>query len=242
MGKGPRPLKGNPTMDKSSILKKVRALLNLTKENGASENESLQAAAKARELMDLYHISADQVGLEDIGKETLEEVFTFSTIRPIDRLAPAVAKFCDCRVWREDQKIIFFGLLSDTIFASWLGESLNEFCVIHTMAYQKVNKKSVAEAKLFLLGMVDRIHQRLVSEAKLREANQPQMASGRGLVVVKNGVVNSAFEALGLNLRKAPKGKAVDGSSKDFQAGASAGEKANFSRPVEGGRKMIGNR
>ena len=60
----------------------------------------MAAAEKARELMDRYQIEAGSAGLEKEGafKVTVKRGH-YKTLAVKDRIAYAVAQFCDCKVW-----------------------------------------------------------------------------------------------------------------------------------------------
>ena len=127
----------------------VQALLNKTTENGATEAEAMAAAEKARELMDRYQIEAGSAGLEKEGalKVTVKRGH-YKTLAVKDRIAYAVAQFCDSKVWltKSSDEMHFFGLKSDADFAGcietrrstsgfgWLIVSLERFVASGALA------------------------------------------------------------------------------------------------------------
>src|SRR4029077_5157469 len=94
----------------------VQALLQKTAANGATEAEALAAAEKARELMDRYQIEAGSAGLEKEGafKVSIKRGH-YKTLQVKDRIAFAVAQFCDSKVWltKHTDECHFYGLRSD---------------------------------------------------------------------------------------------------------------------------------
>jgi hypothetical protein len=53
--------------------------------------------------------------------------------------------------------------------------------------------------------------------------------------VIKMQLVNQAFAQIGLNLRSGSRSNGKRGDGSAFAAGRAAGDKANFSRPINGG-------
>lgn len=57
------------------IIAKIRKLLNMTQENGASENEAIMAALKAQKLMAEYNINIADIETCDDSMTIIEESF-----------------------------------------------------------------------------------------------------------------------------------------------------------------------
>ena len=76
---------------------------------------------------------------------------------------------------------------------------------------------------------------RLFKAAKERRATNATASNGRGLVVVKNALVEQAFKALSLNIRKGRKSSYGRLDAAGLRNGMAAGDRATFSRPVNGG-------
>src|SRR5258707_616886 len=102
------PFWGNASMDEhpnlaalDKLKTRIQALRAKTIDNGCTEDEALSAAAKVAELLDRYDLSLSDVEIREAPCERRE----FETPRkkriPLDDCVGAVAKFCDCRVWRE---------------------------------------------------------------------------------------------------------------------------------------------
>ena len=224
----------------------IQALLNKTTENGASEAEAMAAAEKARELMDRYQIEAGSAGLEKEGafKVTVKRGH-YKTLAVKDRIAYAVAQFCDSKVWltKSSDEMHFFGLKSDADFAGWLIVSLERFVASGALAYiasqPRMDARPRLEAeKAFVLGACVRISERLMTLTAERKKSRQGSGDGRSLVVVKDAIVTREFAKLGMKLRSGGRSKtrAVDGGA--FNAGRAAGDRASFGKPVNGGGKV----
>ena len=115
--------------DRTSLLDKIRALMSKTAENGCTEHEAFAALDKARALMDAYEITDAELQL------TKAETAILRSEPPGSRdphnikrgMASAVARFCDCKVWRSNTGLVFCGLQSDAQFATWLLDNLTQF-------------------------------------------------------------------------------------------------------------------
>ncbi len=224
----------------------IQALLNKTTANGASEAEAMAAAEKARELMDRYQIEAGSAGLEKEGtfKVSIKRGH-YKTLAVKDRIAYAVAQFCDSKVWltKSSDECHFFGLKSDAEFAGWLIQSLAAFVGNGALAYiagqPRMEARPRWEAeKAFVLGACVRISERLIQLAAERQKSRDGSGDGRSLVVVKNAIVTREFAKLDVKLRSAGRSKtrAADGGA--FKAGRAAGDNASFGRPVNGGGRV----
>jgi hypothetical protein len=224
----------------------VQALLQKTAANGATEAEAMAAAEKARELMDRYQIESGSAGLEKEGafKASIKRGH-YKTLAVKDRLAYAVAQFCDCKVWltKSSDECHFFGLKTDAEFAGWLIVSLERFVASGALAYiagqPRMDARPRWEAeKAFVFGACVRISERLMQLATERQKSRDGTGDGRSLVVIKNVIVTREFAKLNMKLRSGGRSKtrAVDGGA--FNAGRAAGDKASFGRPVNGGGKV----
>ncbi len=82
---------------------RIQALRAKTIDNGCTEDEALSAATKVAELLDRYDLSLTDVEMRDAPCERREyETWRKKRIL-IDGCIGAVAHFCDCRVWRENE-------------------------------------------------------------------------------------------------------------------------------------------
>lgn len=141
-------------INRSKVAAKIRALLGKTVDNGATEEEALTAALKARELMDRYGINVSEAELleegfdgQDSSSDDPERILIQKT------LGYGVSLFTETHVWiakreqsdcavqhdlfggkradyyssRKYNTLHFFGLQSDVVFAVWLIQMLETF-------------------------------------------------------------------------------------------------------------------
>lgn len=226
-------------MNKIELASKIKALLAKTVDNGCTEAEAMSAAIKAKQLMDDHQITFTDLDFEAEGVvRGKAEGPENRKINLQDRLAGAVAAYCDVKHWhksdgyRQRTRVIFFGLRSDVEFANWLLKALEAF------TWQQADQfgGSYFQRRDFARGCVNRITQRLCVEVAARNAQPTKMSDGRSLVVVKNAVVERAFKATGIKIYKgSASGVRRANTGNAYSAGEAAGNRAGFGRPVNGG-------
>lgn len=124
---------------KSSVIRKIEALLNITIDKGATEAEAMSAMARARELMAKYHVSMSAVetstgAKKDKDVHEINSNVTFTTYSNIWslRLAQLVAKYHKCEVIihsyykRRAKSIIFVGEGGDAEIVSAMFKKMHD--------------------------------------------------------------------------------------------------------------------
>jgi Protein of unknown function (DUF2786) len=223
------------TDSRERMLDKIRALLSKTTENGCTEEEELAALAKARALMDAYEVTEEDLQLAK------DEGVIFRKEPPKTRdphgiksaLSGAIAKFTDCRAWRDGKAgLVFCGLPADVRFATWLLDYLTAFVQAelakHLMKCVAVGIPRRKVINGFVGGCTSRISGRLDELSQPAEAT----ANSRALVVTKQALIDAKMDESGICLRTSRSYRQGDDSS--FAAGSAAGDKASFGRPVSG--------
>ncbi|MGY4507010.1 DUF7168 domain-containing protein [Bradyrhizobium sp. USDA 3650] len=221
----------NPAaLDKLKL--RIQALRAKTIANGCTEDEALSAAAKVAELLDRHDLSLSDVELRASSCERrVYETFRKKRI-PLDDCIGAIARFCDCRVWREkspagENRYVFFGLGADIEVAHYLAElidgavrtELGRFKTSVDYSRFRHQERHLANAS-FALGMVASIADRLLAIKASRD--QVNESSGRGLVVLKTSVVDAEFDKLGLKMRTQRSASRMV-SMTAYEAGGAAG-------------------
>lgn len=224
--------------DLDSLLRRLQALRARTVENGCTEGEALAAAAKVAELLDRHDLSLSDLEIRAAPCERRAYETHLRKRIPLDECIGAIAAFCDCKVWREKNAYVFFGLKADVEVAHYLtglvdGAVRTELGRYKNSAEYKSfrhQERHVANAS-FALGMVASIADRLTAMKEARDrANE---STGRSLVVVKGAVVESELAKLDLQLRtvEAPRRMV---SPDAYDAGGAAGERVPIHPAVRG--------
>jgi hypothetical protein len=220
--------------DREKLLAKIRALLAKKIDHGCTEEEALAALAKARAMMDAYEVSETELQLiktetailrsEPPGSRDPHNIKT--------RLAPSVARYCDCRAWRGSNGLVFCGLRPDVQFATWLLDHLAGFVQaeltrhLMTCIEQRGERRRVING--FVMGCTGRISQRL--DELVEQSAKKASGNSTALVVAKGALITSKMEALDIHLVLSRSRRQYDEAA--FEAGRAAGERASFGRPV----------
>lgn len=224
-------------MNRDSILDKIRGLMNKTVQNGCTEAEALAALDKARAMMDSYEVTEADLSLSKAESAVFrKEPPGSKDLHGIKRgLATAVAKFCDCKVWRSQEGLTFCGLKSDAAFATWLLDNLVSHVraelMRHLIGSLDYGRKRTLVINGFVIGCTSRISARLndlcAQSATVANTN------ARALVVVKGTAIADKMAAAGIHLGKSRGGRR-EYDRNAYAAGNAAGDRASFGRPVSG--------
>jgi hypothetical protein len=216
---------------------RIRALTERTVDRGCTEAEAMAAADMVGKLLERYALTMDEVDVRQEPCVQIEVPMGGVRRRPIDACVPAIARFCDCKVWltrRDDEAIyVFFGFETDTALAAYLFNVVDT-AIKGSMA-QFHNGKTGIELRRarnsFQHGMAARIAERLGTMHAQREAAvSAQRPTGTALTIVRHSVVEEAFKASNVQLH-ALRGLTTRRNAA-FSAGREAGEQVNLNRPV----------
>lgn len=202
----------HPASDVLDRLKtRLQGLRSKTTENGCTEAEALLAAAKVAELLDRYDLSLTDVEIRTAQCEQRHYESRRKKRIPLDDCIGEIAKFCDCRVWREKSRFgnaryVFFGLPSDIEVAHYLTELIDNAVrselgrYKNSAGYQRFRHQDRHLANSsFVMGMIASIADKLAAMKRQRDAVKD--GSGRDLVTAKASVVDAELAKLDLDLR-----------------------------------------
>lgn len=233
--------------ERDALIGRIRALMALTEENGASEAEAMSAAAKASELMARYGLGADAV---DLGAADCAQVECEGGGSDLDRIASAVAAFAEVRLWRSEAagrppRLTFFGLVEDVQMAGYVFAVCRRAIETETAReadHLSLLRREVREKRLrsFRDGMAHGISEALRRIGERRRADL-RKSTGRDLVPVKAARVNEEFERLGLHLDSRRLVRR-DAAPRDFERGRSAGEAVRIDPALGRGDREAGQR
>jgi len=215
--------------DLDKLKARLQALRAKTVANGCTEEEALSAAAKVAELLDRHDLSVSDLEI----REELCAQWAVETNRkrrqPISACVPAIAEYCDCKVWRETDangrvRYVFFGLRPSLEMAHYVHDVVAAAMRTAWEEYsrgQRFIRYGDDEKGSFLFGMAVSIADKLIAMKSARDEANRQVG-GRDLVVVRHAVVEAEFAKLGLDLRRGGRsGKKVAAGA--FEAGHAAG-------------------
>ena len=250
---------------RKSLIVKIRSLLALNVENGCTEAEALSAAEKAQQLMIEYDLSYSDIN--DIKEEIYGDRRTYDFSSGSDKrvvwhevryCSEAIGNYFDCLVTTSNSGTInIFGTKEDTQFVHDMltmvkGAMDKEW----EMNRQRVKYMApgIHGKKLrtsFLIGMTNRIAQRINSLKEARTAEVAKLVSkvakkeenlhtgefGAGkstctsLVEMKQQVLNDKYQTYlkqkGIKIRELTK-KSSPLNAKAYEAGTQSGNKVKF--------------
>ena len=225
--------------DLDKLKGRLQALRAKTTLNGCTEEEALSAAAKVAELLDHYDLSISDLEIREEQCEKSAIDTGRKQRQPISACVPAIAAYCDCKVWLEKDergiRYIFFGLRPSIEMAHYVHDVIAMAMRGAWEQYlqtQRFIRHRRDEKGSFLFGMAVSIAEKLTAmKAERDDANR--RSSGRDLVVVRHAIVEAEYEKLNLNLRRGrASGKKVEASA--FQAGHAAGQSVALHPGVAG--------
>jgi hypothetical protein len=235
---------------------RIKALTDKTVANGCTEAEALSAAEMVGRLLERYALSMDEIEVRSARCVQVEVPIGGHRRRPIDGCVPAIARFCDCKVWLAPavdgdpnatnerpatlpKRYIFFGFETDAALARYLYQIIERAIASETTLFKQVNPglRAVRLRKAsssFQHGLVARVAARLETMHDDREASvRAQRVTGTALMLVKHHVVDEAFRETDVRLVSM---NAIGPTviTKAYREGMEAGNRVNLSRPLVG--------
>jgi uncharacterized protein DUF2786 len=245
----------NQTTELSQVKARIRALTAKTIANGCTEAEAMAAAEMVGRLLERYALSMDAIEIRTARCVQVTVPLGGRRRRPIDGCVPAIARFCDCKVWLAraaapdpvqqeaaaelGRHYVFFGFETDTALATYLFAVIERAVRTETATFRQLNPRLQGvrlrrASASFQHGVVARVSDRLDAMHRSRDATvRTQRSTGTDLIVAKNRVVQEAFGEIDIRLvRMAATGQRVITTA--FRAGWAAGDRVNLNRPVPG--------
>jgi Protein of unknown function (DUF2786) len=233
------------TMNRDSIVEKIKALLAKTTTNGATEPEMMAALDKAAALRDAYAISDEDLRL------TKEEAVMLHADPPDTtdvhgikwRLAHAIDQFCNVQLFRQSHEpgLKCIGLPSDVQFAMWLLDTLADFVFAELYAHLIGCLAPPKERRIIIRSFVDaccnRIGERMME--LVERSKKARTSNGRELVAIKDAAIKAYMKEHDMRFRTCSVGGSANINAAAQSAGHAAGGRASFGRPVTGAAGVL---
>jgi hypothetical protein len=228
---------------------RIKALADKTVARGCTEAEAMAAAEMVGRLLERYALTMEEVDVREEPCVRVEVPLGGQRRRPIDACVPAIARFCDCKVWlarAEGQaSYVFFGFETDTTLAGYLFTVIDRAMRFELTGF-RASRSDLTGLVLrrasasFQQGIAIRVAERLETMHAEREATvSAQRSTGTALILARHQVVEDAFRDSAIRLRSAP-GLTLRHNAA-FRAGRLAGDRISLNRPVRGGgRDLLG--
>lgn len=218
----------------------VRNLMERTEENGCTEAEAMEAAAKIGALMAEFDLELTELSARDTSDMVKAEVYAADY--SMATVVTGVAKLCSLVVYSNSGATVatytLYGHKTDVELATYLYEVCAEACDVGWQAYMDKHGYSKKARDSFRMGFGNRVHARMSElraqrdrEAAERAAAMPN-GTGTNLVVLKDQIVVAEFEKLGVRLGKASTQRVHNPAA--FAHGKAHGDRVNLERPLNG--------
>lgn len=236
---------------RDAALEKVRKLLALARDGGATENEAETAARQAAAIMRKYQIDAAETLMREMdddvafsrelaaanpdarGGHRFEHVASW-----VGYVAVGVADLFDCVVdivqTRDGAKVRYSGLESDAKVASWTHDYL--CATIFRLSRTSEYRSSRSAATAFRVGAGSRVQARLFAMRAERDRQDAALrangSSCTALTVIdrKRAIVGERFGA-----QRTQKARVRTHEHDAYDAGKRAGDGIQINRPIGGG-------
>lgn len=231
--------------DLDKLVQRIQGLRAKTVEQGCTEQEALAAAEKVADLLDRYGLSLSELDLRQQACEGIGVDTGRKRRGPIDDCMTTIAAFFDCRVWAETGedgtlRYVFFGLPADVQAAVYLHDIIALAFVSETATFQMgaIYRKTPSGGRRtattsFQAGLAQGIIGKLNALRQTRQA-AASTGAGRALVPVKESIIASEIDRLGLNLRQ--RGATRRYVLRDaYGAGQEAGERFEYRPGIKAG-------
>lgn len=220
--------------DLTRVIERIQALRAKTVEQGCTEQEALAAANKMAELLDRYGLSLSEIELrrqpcQGIGIDTERRRHG-----PLDRCVPAIATFCDCKVWTEKTatgtiRYVFFGLPADVEAAHYLYDLVTFAFDTETASFKSgaiyaemAGGHRRTAVNSFQIGLSRGLSAKLDA---LKAERAAQKSTGRDLVPLKTSIIDEELAKLGLSFHAQGQKRGRRVLAEAYEAGHVAGRK-----------------
>jgi hypothetical protein len=234
-------------VDRTSIVEKVKALLQKTTANGCTEAEMFAALDKARAMMDAYDINdAELRAAKDEAAALYSEPPDTTDPHKIKwRLTYGVRMFCGVEIYRSrgESGLKCIGMPSDRELAMWLLNTLADFVFDelykHLIGCLAPKGERQVIIRSFVAACCNRIEERLLE--LVRRSEEARTSNGKELVVIKGAAIKQFMKDNGIRLSTCCGGGGPTRSDEAAHAaGRAAGDRASFGRPVGGAGGVAG--
>jgi hypothetical protein len=230
------------TKKRETIIGRIRSLMNVKTDRGATEAEARNAAEAVDRLLATYEIDLTEIEVRDSEIEKLE-MKTWD--HPVRFVCKPIGDFADCKFWWQRPFGVFLGTEVDVAVAEYLvllmmraiDRESGGFIMMNGdyAMLGPVDQRQAVHS--FQVGMAQRLSERLGELKSKRDFTVK--SKGTDLVVVKGAMIEEAFDTLGIKLGKIGLGGSFSDTS-SFRAGRGAGDRVNISAGVSSGGKPAG--
>ena len=231
-------------MSRTKLLQRIKHMMQITEERGATEAEALVATKKIGDLLEKYNLSMDEVEIKSSTCIQGEVIVGKSRSHPVISVASPIANFVGVKCWRNKRHnvtVVFFGLSHDVEVATYF-LALCQNAMECEWALFKKSDRYIKESAThngnsirtsFMHGMAERLAGRIDEMHQEVEQTRNKQAESTALVLVKNQTIDQDFERLNINLRSSRSSFTVRSDSA-FHSGMAAANSVGLNRGING--------
>lgn len=219
----------------------IQQLQERTTENGCTEAEAMEAAAKIGALLADFDLELTEVMARDTSN--MVSVDVYAPDYSMAGVITGIGRLCALVTYSKSGATVatytLYGHKHDTELAVYLYEVCAEACETGWVAYMNQHGYSAKARDSYRLGFGGRVSARmrqmreqLDREAAERAAAAASNGTGTNLVLLKNQIVEAEFEKTGVRLTYT-KGPKIHNTGA-YHSGAAHGSTVNLNRPVSG--------
>jgi len=238
--------------DKEKVMERIRKLLALATDDGATENEAAIAMKRARKLMDEHQIK--QIDIENMAdarsklkgeKQDFGDSWKKRPPKWLSTLCVAVADFNECIVKLEmeptkDFKCVirYYGLEGDAVSSALMLEYLKQNCAKRFKQFADAQGLKGKERNVATRDFRQAYSHTICGKIReiVKERKQSQLSNSKELMIIKNQLVTEIWGKANYSKSK----HTVRGTLAE-NAGTISGQRAHLGRNVGGSStKRIG--
>ncbi len=220
-------------MNRKKLMKRIKQMMQITEERGATEAEALTATKKVSELLEKYNLSMNEIEIREMTCVEGEIVIGKSRPHPVIVVSNAIAVLLGVKSWisrGSNFKILFFGLPHDVEVAIYLMALCQNAMESELVAFRKSNEY-LKESQFyngnsirasFMHGMGNRLSGRIIEMSEEAECARNEQAESTALVLVKNETIEGDFNKLNIKLVSSKGPSRTVSSSASYHSGIAA--------------------
>ena len=184
--------------ENSRILKKIIALMERNKKNGATKYEAETALKMANRLMAKYDIT--ELDLKKVDRSSFTDKPFKMTRLAVLNLLTELAKAFDCEhyYYRAVKEFHFFGFEIDVKMCLYFANMLQAILESDIKNYKKSDKYkelvSIYQPKIIIRSFINGFYYSLAKRFKEMKEEKQIISSGTSLIVVKKQQVQDEFQ------------------------------------------------
>lgn len=225
---------------RNRALKRIKALLNKTEENGATIEEAKSSISKANQLMKEYYLTINDI-------ESLEENEVITT-GSVDRIKikyrdtgflPYLSDLFDCKHFYNKKEVTFVGYDTDVKICIYLYKKITSALINDISVFKKtrtyevntlyngINGRTLVSS--FVSGFINGISNKMYHMFCERESNVENNQTG--LMVIKSEKVSKFYDQFDVRTIKQPSNQNIVGAA--FVHGEDKGQNFNLNDDLD---------